>query len=459
MDIVVAGNGKVGTTLTEQLAKEGHNITIIDNNAEVIDHLVNNLDVMGIIGNSSSYDVLDQAGVGEADLFVAVTSADELNILSCMLARKMGAQRTIARVRNPEYSKLLAIMRDELGLSMVVNPELATAHEIFRTLRIPEALEVDSFARGRVDLVAVKVLDSNLCLNKPLSEFSRHYHAHILVCAVERDGEVIIPDGDFVIKCGDNIYITGTSKALDLFFHETGITKRKIKDVLIIGGGKIGYYLAKLLLELGFSVKIVEIDKRRCFQLAELLPRAVIIQGDGTDQAVLGEEGIAEMDACIALTDNDEENIILSMYAKRMGLEKVVTKVNRITFLKIIGDVGIDSVISPKVLTANNIVRYVRTMETSAENSISTLYQIVDGQAEAIEFVVADDFPYLGMTLQELSIKKNNLIACVIRRGLPIIPDGSTKIQTGDHVVVVTTNSHINELTDIIEGAPSGHES
>lgn len=453
MDIVVAGNGKVGTTLTEQLAKEGHNITIIDNDIRVIEHLVTDQDVLGICGSGSSYDTLMDAGVENADLFIAATSGDELNILGCMLARKLGAKRTIARVRNPEYRKVLGFLREELGLSMAINPELVAAEEIFRILRIPEALEVDSFANGRVDIISIKLEKGSKLAGYPLSEMSRIYHAKILICAVERAGQVTIPDGNYVLEVGDNIYITGSSMSLDLYFDETGINKRDIHNVMIIGGGKISYYLAHLLLDLDFNVKIIEIDRERCLALSENLPKAIIINGDGTNQDVLNEEGIDKMDACIALTDNDEENIILSMYAVTLNMIKVVTKVNRISFLKIIGDIGIDSVISPKVLTANQIVRYVRAMETTEDNSIQTLYQIVDGQAEAIEFLISSDYLYSGVKLKNINLKKNNLIASIIRKGKLIIPDGNTEIFEGDHVVVVTTCPLLVDFMDIVESA------
>lgn len=451
MNIVVVGNGKVGTTLTRQLAKEGHDIVIVDNNPEVIENLVNMHDILGVCGNASSYDVLMQAGVDRADLFIAVTSADELNLLSCMLAKKIGAKHTIARVRNPEYGRFLSYMRKELGLSMAINPEYEAANEIYRILRLPEALEVDSFAKGRVDLIAVKLNEGNRLIGHPISQINRYYAARILICAVERDNKVFIPGGDFVLQDGDKLFITGHSEEMDLFFKESGTARRKIKNVMIIGGGKIAYYLAERLLKLNIEIKIIEKNNKRCLELSEMLPKAVIVHGDGTDQDVLMEEGIQGMDACVALTDNDEENIILSMYATTLSLEKVVTKVNRISFLKIIGNAGIDSIISPKVLTANHIVRYVRAMQTTETNSIRTLYQIVDGQAEAIEFPVTADSLFAGKAIKEIKIKMNNLIACIIRNGRIIYPDGNAVVEVGDNVVVVTTCPLLKDLNDIVE--------
>ncbi len=452
MKFVVVGNGKVGTTLTVQLAREGHDIIIVDNDERVIENVVNAYDVMGICGNGGSYDVLQQAGVATADLFIAVTSGDEMNILSCMLAKKMGAKHTIARVRNPQYTKLLVYMRDELGLSMSINPEFEAANEIFRVLRLPQALEVDSFSKGRVDLVAVRIQPNSKLNGKAIAGLQSFFKANILICAVERNGEVIIPDGDFVMQCGDKIFISATSKELDLFFKETGIISHKIRKVMIIGGGKIAYYLARQLISLKVNVKIIELNKQRSRELSELLPKATVVYGDGTDQAVLTEEGIRNVDACVALTDNDEENIILSMYAGTQKVEKIITKVNRIPLLKIMQDVGIESVISPKMLTANHIVRYVRAMETTEDNSIRTLYKIVDGQAEAIEFPVTRDSGFVGHPLRELNIRKNNLIACIIRKGRIIFPNGDAVMEAGDNVVVVTTTQSLKHLKDILDG-------
>ena len=364
----------------------------------------------------------------------------------------MGAKHTIARVRNPQYTKLLVYMRDELGLSMSINPEFEAANEIFRVLRLPQALEVDSFSKGRVDLVAVRIQPNSKLNGKAIAGLQSFFKANILICAVERNGEVIIPDGDFGMQCGDKIFISATSKELDLFFKETGIISHKIRKVMIIGGGKIAYYLTRQLISLKVNVKIIELNKQRSRELSELLPKATVVYGDGTDQAVLTEEGIRNVDACVALTDNDEENIILSMYAGTQKVEKIITKVNRIPLLKIMQDVGIESVISPKMLTANHIVRYVRAMETTEDNSIRTLYKIVDGQAEAIEFPVTRDSGFVGHPLRELNIRKNNLIACIIRKGRIIFPNGDAVMEAGDNVVVVTTTQSLKHLKDILDG-------
>lgn len=451
MRIVVVGNGKVGSTLTRMLAKEGHDVIIIDSNQDVVENLVNTHDIMGICGNGGSYEVLKDVGVDKADLFIAVTSGDELNILSCILARRMGARHTIARVRNPEYFDMMMFMRKELGLSMFINPEYESAMEISRILRLPQALEVDSFSKGRVDLVAVRVRENSVLKDQAIADLPRVLKAKILICAIERDDEVIIPDGNCVLRKGDKIYLTASSVELDAFFRETGIVSRKVHHVMIIGGGKIAFYLAKALIALKVSVKIIERDYKRCRFLSEHLPEATIIYGDGTDQKVLDEEGIAQADACVALTDNDEENIILSMYASTRGTKKNITKINRIAFLHIMADAGIESIISPKMITANHIVRYVRSMENTEDNSIRTLYKIVDGQAEAIEFPVTESFGMADKPLRDIEIRKNNLIACIIRRGKPIFPDGDAVLKVGDNVIVVSTDPSLKDLSNILK--------
>lgn len=457
MHIVIIGDGKVGHTLTEMLSGEGHDIVIIDRDAKVVENAVNSFDVMGIIGNGASYHVQMEAHVNRADLLIAATSSDELNILSCMVGKKIGARHTIARVRNPEYSKQLIFLKEELGLSMVVNPEMETAHEISRILRFPSAMKIDSFAKGRVDLIEIKVVHGSPIAGKSLRHIQQEYRTKILVCAVQRGEEVFIPNGDTVLLEDDRITLTGAAAEVSAFFKAIGIFKQRSRSVLLVGGGKIAYYLAKELSEFGMQVKIIEQSEKRCFELADMLPRVMVSQGDGSDQDVLDEEGLASYDACVALTDIDEENVVISMYAESQKVRKVVTKVNRLSLNKLLAGAGLESAIAPKLVTANRIVRYVRAMQNSADSSsVETLYKIVGQQAEALEFHVGEKTAYTGITLNDLRLKPGLLIACIVRNSRLIIPGGSDTIEKGDNVIVVTAGQYLSTLRDIL--ADSGPE-
>jgi len=450
MKIIVVGDGKVGSTLVSQLAQEGHDVTVIDNNPNVLRRSTDTLDVMGVEGNGASYEVQMEAGVNDADLLIAATNADELNILACMLAKKLGAKHTIARVRNPEYTKQLQLMREELGLSMYINPEYSAAVEIGRIIRFPSAITMDSFAKGRVELVEIKIGKGSPLIGKPLYTLGRTYNVKVLICAVQRGSEVIIPSGHFVLEEGDKINITADPKEIEQFFAALGILKQRIRTAIIAGGGRITYYLATILLQMGVKVKIIERDAARCEQLCELVPKATLICGDATDEELLLEEGIDGTDAFAALIDNDEENIIISMYATSMGANKVITKVNRLSFTGIMERAGIDSVISPKFITADLIVRYVRAMQNSLGNNAETLHKIVDNKVEAVEFIVREQAPYLGKSLKELKLKPDLLLASIIRKGRPIVPRGDDTIELGDSVVVVTSTYALKDLSDIL---------
>lgn len=452
MKIVIVGDGKVGFTLTQQLSKEGHNVVVIDSSNQALENSVNVLDVIGIHGNGASYAVQMEADVPHCDLLIAATSTDELNLLCCVLARKLGARHTIARVRNPEYSQQLLFMKEELGLSMYVNPELAAANEAARTLSFPSALKVETFAKGRVDLVEIKLRPGSVLNGLPLHALYSKYRVHILVCAVQRDNRVYIPTGDFILKEGDKINITASPREILFFFRAIGILTEKVRNVMIVGGGKIAYYLARSLTESGMRVKIIEIDKERCQQLCQRLPGVMIIHGDGTDEELLREEGIEATDAFVALTDFDEENIIISMYAGTKQVPKVITKINKLSFLDILGNSGIESVISPKHITSNQIVQYVRAMENSfGSSNVETLHRIVNNQVEALEFRVREKSRIVGVPLKNLQLKKDLLIACIVRNSQPIIPGGSSTIEVGDGVIVVTTNPHFQDLCDILK--------
>lgn len=453
MKIVIVGDGKVGQALTGRLAEEGHDVVVIDSSPKALRTSVEIHDVMGVNGNGASYAVQKEAGVGEADLLIAATSGDELNLLCCMLAKKLGARHTIARVRSPDYADQLVLMKEELGLSMTVNPELAAAREIARMLRFPSALKLDSFARGQVELVEIKVKADSPLLGQALYALSSRLGIRILICAVRRGEEVYIPTGDFVLQEGDKITITASPSELDSLFRKLGIYRHKIHRVMVVGGGRIAYYLAKQLLRLGMSVKIIEQDAARCEQLSEALPKAHIILGDGTERELLEEEGIADMDALVAVTGMDEENIIISMYAGTLGLAKVVTKINRMSFQEILDGAGIESVITPKGITVNQIIRYVRAMDNSKGSNVETLHRIVGGRVEALEFNVAKNCQgeLTGIPLKDLRTRKDLLIACIIRGQQIIYPGGNDTIEERDNVIVVTTGHQLQDLSDILE--------
>ena len=450
MYIVVIGMGKVGTALTESLSGEGHDIVVIDNKPDVIENAVNKSDVMALLGNGATYRVQKEAGVEKAELLIAVTPSDELNILCCMIGRKIGAKNTIARVRNPEYSSQLLFMRNELGLSMMINPEYEAASEISRILRFPSASRIDYFAKGRVDLVEFKLPQNSMLGGQPINMLYKKTKAKVLVCTVQRDKEVVIPDGNFILQDGDRISVAASHVDLASFFKNVGVFKQKIKNVLLIGGGKISYYLARQLLEIGISVKIIEQDRQRCMDLSDLLPRATIVCGDGTDQSLLLEEGITQTDACVALTGIDEENIIVSVYAAIKGVIKVVTKITRTSLKDILDSVGLESIISPKELTASIILRYVRALQNSVGSNIQTLHKLGADNVEALEFRVTKNVRLTNIALKNLSLKKNLLIASIIKRDRVVIPSGDDTLEPGDSVIVVTSNNTLRDLQDIL---------
>ncbi len=449
MKIIIVGDGKVGTTLTEYLALEGYDVTVIDNNQKVVEHVMNSYDVMAVSGNGANYNTLLEAGAAKADLLIAATSSDEVNILSCLMAKKIGTKHTIARVRNPEYAQQLVFIREELGLSMVVNPELEAAREISRILRFPAAIKLDCFSKGRVELAEIRLPENGHLAGHRLSELYKVCKEKILICAVQREEQVIIPDGNFVLAAGDRIHITGSHAALASFFKAIGMFKDKSKHVLIIGGGKIAYYLARHMADTGVDVKIIEQNENRCLELSEALPRTTVICGDGTDRATLQEEGLDSSDACVVLTGIDEENIIVSLFARSLGVDKVITKIDRISFVDMVESVGIDSFVSPKEITANRIVRYVRSMQVSGESNIKTLYKIVNNQAEALEFSIPAKTSYTDVPIKNLQTKRGILFASIIRHGRVIIPGGDDHLEAGDSVIIVTNNEFIRNFEDV----------
>jgi trk system potassium uptake protein TrkA len=450
MNIVIVGDGKVGSTLVKQLSKEGHDIVIIDNNLSVIENSMNMYDVMGIDGNGANLLIQKQAGVDKSDLFIAATSSDELNMLSCMMAKKLGAKHRVGRVRNPEYSDQLGFLKEELGMNMVINPEQTTALEISRILRFPTAIKIETFSNGRAELIEIKVPEGSRLVGQPLYKLSSMCDVKVLICVVQRGSQVIIPTGEFVVQAGDRISITASPHQIHTFIKRMGLLKDKVKMVMIVGGSRLGHYLAKMLLEVGMEVKIIEVKEEVCRQLSEDLPKAIIIHGDGTNHELLIEEGIDNTDAFISLTGIDEENIILSMYAKKKEVKKVVTKINKISFSKLLTDDMVDSIVSPKYLTANQIVSYVRGLQNSMGSSVQTLHRLVDNQVEALEFAVKVKDHFIGKSLKDLRLKENLLIAVIIRNHKTIIPAGNDTLEVGDRVIIVTTIPYLRDLKDIV---------
>ena len=452
MKVVVIGNGKVGRTIVEQIRQEGHQVVVVDNDSEVVEDIINELDVTGIVGNGASYDVLKEAGVDKADLVISSTNSDETNILSCLIAQKIGADATVARVRSYEYSNQLNIIRDGLGITMPINPESETANEITKILNFPEAIRVDSFANGHVDLVELFIPEGNQLIGQSLLSIYQKYQIKVLVCAVVRGEEVIIPTGSFTFQAKDKIYITASSRStLRSFLTKVGLIESKLKSVMIVGGGKISAYLGKELLKNKLDVKIIEEDRERCAELSTLLPDATIIHGDGTDQEVLLEEGLLYTDAIVCLTGSDEENIIVSMFAEQQHVKKIITKVNKASLVGLMESVSLASVVSTKEITASKIISYIRSVKNKRGNNVITLHKLVNNKVEALEFLVKNNKKLIDIPLKDLKLKENILIAAIIRKNEVIIPSGNDVISVDDKVIVVTTNQFLDELNDILE--------
>lgn len=451
MKIVICGDGKVGQTVSQHLLEEGHDVVIIDRNPRVVNHTTNSMDCLCIEGNAASREVLIEAGAKDADLLIAVTNSDEINLLCCLMAKKIGVKHTIARVRNPEYSKDIQYIQSDLGLSMAVNPEMQAAIEIARSLRYPSAIKNDTFARGRIDLIEFKIKSDSILIHKKVKDLIRLTGTHVILCAVLRNGQAIIPDGNFELQEGDKVSITARPTDILLFFLAIGVPSPKIKNIMIVGGGRIAFYLSKMLIEMNYNVKIIEMNEQKAKELAFELPKATIINADATDYEILEEEGLNITDAFITLTGMDEENILLALYANRANVKKTIAKVNRIDFGNLLGDVGLDSIISPKKVVANQITRFVRAMHNSMGSNIEALTRIIDDKVEVLEFRVNDSFKKTNIPLKALKIKPQILIVCIVRQGHLIFPDGNESIQPKDNIVVVTTNSGLDDLNDILE--------
>lgn len=451
MRIVIIGLGTIGKTILKNLSGEEHTITIIDEDKNRIENLIEKYDVMGVVGNGASMDIQSEAGVAGAELVIALTRSDELNILACLVAKKLGAQSTIARVRNPDYRKQIIEMKDDLGISMVVNPEQATADEIFNIINLPSVAQIEHFAKGKVSLVEVVAVKGCSLIGETLISLGQKLTTKVLICAVQRGDEVIIPSGRFEIREGDRIHFTSNARMLGDFLAEVKLVKSPLKKVMIVGGGRIGYYLADSLSKKKYTVKLIENDRRKAEELAEDLPRVTVVCGNGTQHDLLIEEGIEAMDAFVALTDIDEENIIVSMFANKKRVRKTITQIKSDDLYGMLDELGIENNVSPKQVVANMIISYIRALANTVGSNVLTLYRLVNNQVEALEFSARKQEKFYNKPLKALKIKKNCLIGCIIRQNEVIIPNGESHIQLGDNVVVVTTHKNFDDLADVFE--------
>ena len=450
LKIIIVGCGKVGANLVDQLSKEGHDITVIDKKAEKIQDITNIYDVMGLVGNGASYSTQMEAGIEETDLIIAVTDSDELNLLCCTVAKRVGKCAAIARVRTPDYSEETGYLREQLGLALIINPELEAAREVARILYLPTALEVNSFAHGQAELVKFKVPEGNLLNGLSLAYLGKNITNDILICAVERNGEVYMPNGDFVLQSGDVVSFVSERHIARDFLKQIGLATRQVKDTMIIGASKAAYYLAKELLNMGISVKIIEKEKENCESLSVKLPKAIIINGDGTDPDILKEEAIETVQSFIPLTGIDEENIMLTLYAKQVSKAKVVTKINRVNYKQVINNLDLGSLVYPKYITSEAIIAYVRAKKNSMGSNIETLYHMFDSRVEAIEFIVEENSKVSGVPIKDLKLKKDVLISFINHNGHIIIPTGNDEIEDGDTVMIVTKNTGFTGIDDIV---------
>lgn len=448
MNIIIMGLGSVGRALSEELAREGHNVVVVDNLSERVETAVNEFDVKGVIGNGASSDVLIEAGITSADLLIAATSNDELNILCCIIGKKLGVDKTIARVSNTEYSSLFSD-GGELGLSLMVNPQYEAAMEISRMLRFPSAIKVDQFSEGKVELVEFRVPSDSPLAGIPLKKLGEHFNMKVLICAAQRNNQAIIPSGEFVIQAEDRLFLTATTKNISLFFKQLGWNKQS-KNVLIVGGSKTAFYLCQNLAKIGIAAKIIEKNESKAQALSQDLTKTEIIHGDGTDQKLLYDEGITSADAFVALGDIDEQNIIISMVAASINVPKVITKIDQLSYYDMLQKRGIYSAISSKTSTVTQIVRFIRSIANKDGSVVKRLFRIIDDNAEILEFEAESNFKKFDIPLQSLNLKRNLLIAGIIRNEILITPSGQDVIKEGDSVIVVTLEEGLDDLNDIL---------
>ena len=452
MRILLVGCGKIGVALIGALVAEGHDLVAMDNRQQVLDELTNQFDVMCINGNGADCETLLEAGVDKTDLFIAVTGSDELNMLMCFLAKRQGAGHTIARIRNPQYNdKSLSFLRQQLDLSMSINPELLVAQELHHILKLPAASKVETFSRRNFEMVEMRLKEDSPLVGHKLKDLRDRFKAKFLVCVVQRGSEVVIPRGDFVLRGGDRVGLTADRVELWKLFKSTGLAKRQAKNVMLLGGSRIAYYLSKMLFSSGSNVILIEMDRSVCHRFSNMFPNISTFCGDGTHQELLLEAGLLNQDAFISLTGMDEENLLLAYNARLQQVGQVIAKINRDEMLRMAEQMGLETVVSPKDVVVNVVLRYARALQSSMGSSIENLYQLMDGRAEALEFIVQGEAPFTGIPLKDLRLKKNILIAGLLRDRKAIIPAGDDKILPGDHVVVIAGHRRLNALAEILQ--------
>ena len=453
MRIVIVGGGKLGHSLAESLIIEGHDVTVVDRSETVLQRSMDALDAMFIQGSGVSAETRKEADGAHADLVIAATMGDEINMLSCLTAKRLGAQYTIARIRDPEYLSSLPFLQKELSIDYVVNPERATAREISRMLRFPFAGNIETFGRGRVEMVDFRAAEGDMVVGVPLREMYKKNSRlpQVLFCLVARDGEIIIPKGDFVIKAGDRVHVASDAETITRFFDALGKGIETIRSVMIMGGSRIAYYLASMLLRMKVKVSIVEIDPEKARRLSEMLPGANIIQGDGTDQELLDSEGLTDTHAFSLLSNRDEENLMSGFYAAQRGVKKVIVKSTRENYSAIMHNMGLDSIISTKTVACNTILRTVRTRASRSSAGVERMYRLMDGKAEALEFIAEEGASYIHVPLKNLVVINDALIACIVREGQVVVPFGNDTIELGDYVIVISRRPGLNSLSQVFK--------
>lgn len=452
MKIIVIGAGKVGYAIAEHLIEEEHDVIIIDNNDEVIERCTGALDALCLKGNGANAKILLEAGVDKADIVIASSESDESNMLACLISKRLGAKYTISRIRDPEFNESQMLLQNELGIDVAINPERATALEISRLLRYPFAGSIESFAKGLVEMVEFRATEEDCFVGIPMKSLAGEVPKlpRILYAMVERNNEVMIPDGEFKIRAGDKVFVSGDMITITEYFRFLGRNRQKIRSVMMLGGGRISYYLSRFIVPMGIHVTLFEINPKKARILSEQLPKVDVILGDGTDQDLLEEQGLNQMDAFICLSNRDEENLLSGMHALRCGVPKVIAKNSRVTYQEILSDLGLDSVISPQFITSSTILRYVRARENSHGTKVERLYRLVNGKAEALEFIAKKGDSYIGIPLKKLTMRKGSLVSVIVRQGKIIVPFGNDHIEEKDHVVIISVESGITDLNEVL---------
>lgn len=452
MRILVVGAGKVGFSIAEKLVLEGHSVVVLDRNPETLARISDSIDVLCIEGNGANAAALTEAGADRADIVVAATQSDETNMLCCLLCKRMGTQYAIARIRDPEYTDSLQVLQREMDIDKTVNPEKATALEISRIMRYPYATDLEYFAKGRVEMVAFRAQEGDSVIGIPLCEISRKCKniPNVLYAACERGENIFIPNGQFIIQPGDKVYVVAETITITAFFDYLGKETLKVRNVMLLGGGRISYYLAREIEPMGINVNLIEIDEEKAAALSVQLPEVNVILGDGTDVGLLKQENLNLMDVFVTLTGRDEENLMMGLMAQKMGVPKVIVKNNRLTYAGLLEGMGLDSSVSPKDITTANVLRYVRGRANVKGTKIERLYRLLNGKAEALEFISREGDSYIGIPLKNLRIREGSLVACIVRRGHVVVPFGHDVIEVGDYVLIITKETGITDLNEVI---------